>query len=324
MGDDCAKHSRPPKGNAAIGAIIAPCSSRKKSKPTRSARAVSLRVAAQPAVETAWLEKLRTFERPISAQDLYSGRGAGIARLCAAKTSAPLYIVSAGLGLVAGSTKVPTYGVTVARRGDDSIPLRIKGRFDPVPWWAAVCSGPVSTSLQQVLSKARGRIALLALTKPYAGMLAGALAALPGDLTVGLRIFGWRLEEDLPKALHGSIMNYDARLDAVLPGTRNDFAQRAMAHFVDVVLPLGGADCETHRRQVESALKGFVAPERITRPRASDDDILEWLKRPEQAVGGVGQLLRRVRDLGIACEQARFARLYSRTRQRTEEGMASL
>ena len=103
-------------------------------------------------------------------------------------------------------------------------------------------------------------------------MVGTSLAALHEELTTGLRIFGWRLQDDLPASLHKSVMNYDARLEAALPGTRNDFAQRAMAHFVDVVLPMGGTDSETHRRRIEGALAGLVAPKRVDRPRASDDE----------------------------------------------------
>jgi len=252
------------------------------------------------------------------------GRGAGLARGCARKSSAQLYIISAGLGLVKGSDNVPTYGVTVARTGDDSIPMRVTGRFDPAAWWASVCSGPFSTTFDRVLEQSRDRVTLLALTKPYAAMVGCSLAVLPKESVSGLRIFGWRLQDNLPASLHRSVMNYDARLDAASPGTRNDFAQRAMAHFVDVVLPMGAAaDCETHRRQIEVALAGLVAPERVARPRASDDEILDWLGQAAQAGGGIGHLLRRIRDRGIACEQSRFARLHAQARQRAKEGMAS-
>ena len=201
--------------------------------------------------------------------------------------------------------------------------MRVKGRFDLSAWWSAVGAGPISTSLERVLTQSQGRVTLLALTKPYAAMVGTSLAALSEELTAGLRIFGWRLQDDLPASLHGSVMNYDARLEAVLPGTRSDFSQRAMAHFVDVVLPMGGEDSETHRRQIEAALAGLVAPERVARPRASDDEILGWLGQATQAGGGVGRLLRRIRDQGIACEQSRFARLHAKCRQRVIEGMAA-
>jgi hypothetical protein len=323
MSDSQLLMDRPVAGRAIVGAVIAPCSSRKTLESPKQARAVSMPISSQTTLETAWVARLKTFERVVAAQDLYSGRGAALARRAAHKASASLYIVSAGLGLVAGSERVPAYGMTVARRGDDSIPIRVTGRFDPSAWWSAVCSGPISTTLERVLTQSQGRVTLLALTKPYAAMVGCSLAALPEELVADLRIFGWRLQDNLPASLHRSVMNYDARLEAALPGTRNDFAQRAMAHFVEVVLPMGGADSETHRRQIEVALAGLVAPERVARPRASDNEILDWLGQAAQAGGGVGRLLRRIRDQGIACEQSRFARLHGQFRQRVKEGMAS-
>jgi hypothetical protein len=323
MDDSRMQRVRPFIGRATVAAVIAPCSSRKRLESPTRARAVSFPISSQASLETAWLARVETFERVVAAQELYSGRGAALARRAAHKASASLYIVSAGLGLVAGSERVPAYGMTVTRRGDDSIPMRVAGRFDPSAWWSAVCSGPISTTLERVLTQSQGRITLLALTKPYAAMVGAALAALPEELAAGLRIFGWRLQDDLPASLHRSVMNYDARLEASLPGTRNDFAQRAMAHFVDVVLPMGGEDSEAHRRQIEVSLAGLIAPERVARPRATDDEILNWFGQAAQAGGGVGRLLRKIRDQGIACEQSRFARLHGQFRQRVKEGMAS-
>lgn len=302
-----------------VSAVIIPCSSRKRSVPGFCARAVSLPRSSQTELETAWLLRLDSLDRACAASDLYGGRGALLGRRSASAAAAPLYIVSAGLGLVGATEMVPTYGMTVAPRGDDSISARIDGRFDPGAWWAAVCTGPVSTTLDHLLDGSEGRLTLLALTRPYAAMLADSLARLREEVAAGLRIFGWRLQEVLTPALHGSVMGYDARLEAALPGTRNDFAQRALAHFVNVVLPIGARDREEHGRLVDGALAGLEAPRRAARPRASDAEILDWLGQPAQAGGGIGRLLRRVRDEGIACEQSRFARLHALARQEAHE-----
>ena len=308
------------KASADVAAVVIPCSSRKRLEPNRLARAVSLPRGSQYELETAWLDRLVLLERPVAARDLYSGRGALLGRQAARATSAPLYIASAGLGLVGEDVMVPAYGITVARRGDDAIPPRTVGRFDPGAWWAAVCAGPISTTFEQVLAGGEGRIALVALTKPYAAMLADSLKSLPERAVADLRLFGWGLRDDLPASLHGSIMGYDARLEAALPGTRSDFAQRALTHFVANVLPLGASNRERHRDLVEQVLGSLKAPHYATRARASDAEILAWLRRPAQASGGIGRLLRCIRDEGIACEQSRFSRLHAQARQQRSEG----
>lgn len=312
----------PPEVRAAdarVAAVIIPCSSRKRLEPEAQARAVSLPSVPQSELETAWLDRLRSFVRPVAAGDLYSGRGALLGRQASRAASAPLYIASAGLGLVGAGVMVPAYGITAARRGEDSVSSRVLGRFDPGAWWSAVCKGPMSTTLEHLLGDAGRGITLVALTGPYAALLGPSLAGLPDALVASLRIFGWRLQQVLPPTLHGSIMGYDGRLEAALPGTQNDFAQRALTHFVDRVLPLGDGDRERHRRRVEESLSGLWAPRRVARPRASDAELLDWLSRPEQAGGGIGGLLRRVRDEGIACEQSRFSRLHAQARERTNE-----
>jgi hypothetical protein len=158
IGDSHMLKDQPGVRRATVATVIAPCSSRKTLESPPQARAVSLAISSQGAVETAWLARVKTFERVVAAQDLYSGRGAALARRAAHKASASLYIISAGLGLVPGSESVPAYGMTVARRGDDSIPMRVTGRFNPSAWWSAVCSGPVSTTLERVLTQSQGHV----------------------------------------------------------------------------------------------------------------------------------------------------------------------
>lgn len=305
---------------ADVAIVVVPCSSRKRLEPKLQARAVSLPQASQNELETAWLSRLNFLERPVAARDLYSGRGALLGRQAARAVSAPLYIASAGLGLISEDAMVPAYSMTVARRGEDAIPLRAVGPFDSAAWWAAVCAGPISTTLEQVLAGGEGRISLIALTKPYAAMLAMSLGGLPQRSVAGLRLFGWGLHNDLPASLHDSIMGYDARLEAILPGTRSDFAQRALMHFVTNVLPSGVSNRDRHRDLVEQALGSLQAPHYATRPRASDAEILDWLGRPTQVGGGIGHLLRRIRGEGIACEQSRFSRLCLQARQQRSKG----
>ena len=182
-----------------VAAVIIPCSSRKRSVPEFRARAVSLPRSPQAELETAWLLRLGSLNRACAASDLYSGRGALLGRRSASAAAAPLYIASAGLGLIGATEMVPAYGMTAAPRGEDSIPAMIDGRFDPGAWWAAICAGPVSTTLDRLLEGSEGRLTLLALTRPYAAMLADSLAGLPEAVAAGLRIFGWRLQEVCPQ-----------------------------------------------------------------------------------------------------------------------------
>ena len=295
---------------ARVGAVIVPCSSRKTCAADPLARAVSLPYLPQTALETAWLQRVQSLDRRVTARALYGGRGASLGREASRLAMAPLFIVSAGLGLLEADQLVPSYGLTVADRGEESVSAKVSGRFDPSAWWSAVCSGPMSTSLERALAGLTGKVALLALTRPYAAMLGEELGRMPKDVVAGLRIFGWRVDEALPRTLHRYVMPYDDRLEAVLPGTRCDFAQRALVHFSREVLPLGQCGHQRHADVVKRALSSLTAPARTKRPRATDGEILAWLDAAFETATGVGRLLKRIRDDGIACEQARFTRLY--------------
>lgn len=246
------------------------------------------------------------------AGSLYAGRGFQLARQAAEARNAALYIVSAGLGLVAADCEIPAYGLTVGGRGPESVSGRTRGRFDPAAWWRAVATGPFSTPLADVFARGAPGPVLIALTQPYALMLAPELERLPRDALHRLRVVGTKLETLLPVRLADCVLPYDERLDSVLPGTRADFPQRALMHFVTCGLSaLPRAEAADHRDWVLATLADRHAPQRPQRPRLSDEAILSLIERHLTTTRGVGRLLRVLRDKeGIACEQARFTRLY--------------
>ena len=291
------------------GVVIVPCTNRKRHVAIGDLRAVSLPFSKQADAETAWVARVSGVRGATPAGDLYTGRGAHLGRRAAALAQARLFFVSAGLGLVGSSTHVPSYALTVADRGVDAIASRVEGRFDPAAWWSAVCRSPGSSSLFDVMRTSDG-FCLVALTRPYAALLSADLEALPDEDKGRLRLFGWRLEDHLPPSLQPAVMPYDARLDAALPGTQNDFPQRALAHFLSSGALLAGDGLEAHREAVRARMAELVAPRREVRPKATDGEILAWIVGRLPMMRGVQRLLRRIRDEGIACEQARFSRLY--------------
>ncbi|WP_353646255.1 hypothetical protein [Mesorhizobium sp. WSM2239] len=293
-------------------AVLVPCASRKRLRPDSNASAVSLRRSDQSDLETAWLERLAKLPVACEAAELYGGRGFQLARQASAIIGAPLYIVSAGLGLVASHRQVPAYGLTVSGLGPDSIAVRVNGRFDAASWWRAVNRGPYSTRLARILKKNASQPIVIALTQPYAWMLASDLDALSDAEVARLRIIGVKLDAALPSRFASTLLPYDERLEAILAGTRADFPQRALLHFVSEGLAAcPGGDALTHQRWVQTALAGRHAPVRRKRPRLPDEDILALIKRHLRKTTGIGGLLRVLRDReGVACEQARFSRLY--------------
>jgi hypothetical protein len=290
-----------------IGAVVIPCASRKRWPTAPGLTARELPRAGRAAVATEWDLRLRGAATQGDAKSLYMGRGFSLGASAAAHAGTPLFVVSAGLGVVAGTAAVPSYGLTVGTRTDDAIGSRIAGGFDPATWWRSVSAGPFSVGWRPVL--ATDGLILVAMSQAYAALIAGDLGALDPAGIARLRIFGTGLENVLPAALASSIMPYDARLDSLCPGTRTDFAQRALAHFARSIPP--NADAAGDAAAVAGALASHRAPERIERARAGDDVLIMTIRRHLRATSGIGRILRRLREQDqIACEQRRFTRLY--------------
>ena len=290
--------------------VITTCSHRKSAKPSRAATPSSLTCGNQTAVAEKWIAKVGGLPRCRSADTFYAGRAFGLAKEAANLSTARLYILSAGLGLVPASRLIPAYGLTITTRHEQSISRKIFGDFDPAEWFSSLLKAPYSDDWRDVAGRKSGRI-LLALSRPYAEMVGASLTNAPPKMLERLRIFGVSLEGALPATLHAAIAPYDERLNAIFPGTRTDFAQRAMLHFAKSVAPKPSKGREDDFAAVKSSLKGLKLPRLVQRPRVTDEEILAVIKRRLRMQSGAAGMLAALRhEEGLACEQSRFGRLY--------------
>ncbi|HTX51418.1 MAG TPA: hypothetical protein VME40_18735 [Caulobacteraceae bacterium] len=309
--------TRAPALAESISSIVTTCTNRKRHKASRAGTATALKPAPQADLAAQWIAVAQALPRTASAADLYAGRAFGLARDAATATGAPLFVVSAGLGLVAADQLLPAYGLTVSRGGAESIWTKVVGPFDAAAWFAALAESPFAVEWEQVFSPGSGRV-LIAMTRPYAEMIAPALAGRPRNELDRLRLFGAGLSSRLPPPLREAVVPYDDRLDTVLPGTRSDFAQRALLHFVQHIAVVG-RDRKGDSEAVRRALAPARTPSRPARQTASDADILMLIKARLTPTASASRLLRQLRDDDqVACEQGRFAGLYHRAK--TEDG----
>lgn len=295
---------------ASAAAVVSICSSRKFATAPASLLARNLPITSQDQVAAEWLKRLGKAAPVAKAGDLYGGRGFRLAQSAAKVSHAPLFIISAGLGLIAAETPVPAYGITVAAGADDALALKVTAGLDMTAWFETLEASPFSSDWDAVFA-AKGPV-LIALTRPYARLVGAQLAALERDALSRLRLFGESLEGVLPSALHKSIMPYDRRLDSVRPGARADFPQRALADFAAYVAPLSSAaEANFHRRAVSARLEGVTAPVIPERRRLDDQAILQLITLKLDENASASKLLRRLRDEDdVACEQNRFGRIY--------------
>jgi hypothetical protein len=262
----------------------------------------------QAAVAEAWTRLLRATPPTHQARDLYKGRAFSLAASGAHQLGSDFAIISAGLGLVRADTKIPSYDITARAGGPASVRDRIVGEFSLPDWWDVIKCGPFSADLRRDFS---GKRLLLCLSRSYLEMIQNDLRNIIGD-GGDLRIFGLSLDRAVPGELRPFIMPYDARLAGFWKkGTKSDFAQRALSHYIEVIVSKG-LPLEAEKLLIQRLLDTAPAPESLPRrQRLSDLELKAVIVELLPTVGrSRTRLLAVVRkERGLACEQSRFSRL---------------
>jgi hypothetical protein len=254
---------------------------------------------------------------PVGA--LYMGRSFAEAKRAAATLDADLYVVSAGLGVVAAHDLVPAYNLTASGRSGGLIEILASHSKQPTDWWNALCDGH---GLCELISKSVRANVFLALPSSYVQMVAEDLRQLPVEHWARVRLFtSLPGRNALPPLARESAMPYDDRLESVTgyAGTRADFPQRALRHFVEC---LAGhrLSADSGCQAVRVALSKFTPREIAPRARIDDDQLRQLIRTNWYICGGrSGRLLRFLRDVAkVACEQSRFAELWREVRVEQE------
>lgn len=300
--------------------VITTCTNRKRRPVPDGLRMASLPPSDLDDLVGLWSQRLAAEPARIPGEDIYGGRGFREAITAAKLLDARLLVVSAGLGLIDVSTAVPPYACTVLVDAPDSVRSRVTGAFSVERWWEALCrSSPFSISFHDAVEDTKGPICA-ALSGTYMEMIAEDILTLPTSMLGRLRLFTRARLDRVPFALRPFVMPYDDRLDgpdSSNRGTRSDFASRALCHFAELTRgePQGRSAAQ-HAAKVSAALDRWRMPVKVNRIRHDDAAMLDLIRAHWDAErGSSSRLLRRFRDdLGIACEQGRFAALARRVR----------
>lgn len=255
------------------------------------------------------------FRPQTPAGQLYTGRAIVEAKRASRSAKASLYFVSAGMGLVSAEEQIPAYDLTPAEaKGGLADALR-RHSSSAAEWWSTLSND----GLSRLISGHADHLVLVALPATYLRMVALDLAHLRAADVDRLRIFtSVAGEREVPEVLRPSVMPYDDRLESVsgFPGTRGDFAQRALCHFVE---ELAGLSCSVHegRALVEEALRTHRQRTVPERRRLDDSEVRALIaSRWWSCAGRSALLLRALRDEeAVACEQSRFAQLWREVRE---------
>jgi hypothetical protein len=255
------------------------------------------------------------------ARDLYLGRTFLDAAAVADTLGAELAVVSAGLGWVDADDLILPYELTVAD-GNGSILPRLEAIGASTPqWWARLnqVRRGLSDPLAERLRMKRYERVLVALPARYLEMLGSDLDRIPHEARSAIRIFTSPAGRAmLGRSWRDSALAYDERLDdprSPYRGTRVDFAQRAMRHFVEGLRAVEMSLPAAHAA-VEASLAPLDLREMPRRLRLDDAEVRELLREHWRTCAGQSsRLLRFLRDTqGVACEQSRFRALWLQVR----------
>jgi hypothetical protein len=271
-----------------------------------------------------WVEQLEQVPRYRAAHHVYQGRSVKESLAAAQALQARLVFVSAGLGAVPADTSIPSYNLTL-QGGSGAIGPHLQALgVAPSAWWA-VLTQALDRPLQSHWASADTEAIYLALPSTYLALIADELAAL-ADSPWADRTWVFtsaRGRTLLPTSLVSRALPYDARLEVVGPsGTQSDFPQRALRHFIALSLP-AKVSVDAAFQAVEQALSVAAPRRKVVRRMVSDDELIAQLRRSwSDQRGQSSRLLAHLRhDLGIACEQSRFRRLWQSVRQDIEPSL---
>jgi hypothetical protein len=302
--------------------VLTNCTGRKMHGPGAVAQDLPSGSASVESLALAWRSALLAVDSLHVAKDLYAGRSIREAEAVAACLDAPLYVVSAGLGLISVTDRIPAYDLTVASTGATILPALRRLGASPRHWWTELTrsagdASPVGTLMRRHSSA----VVYVAMPASYLDLIADEVASLPTAERRRLRIVSspaW--QRGAPPELAPFVLPYDERLESTeFAGTRADFPQRALRHFIQALQghTLGAEDgravvAEAMSKQTLKVLPG--------RKRCTDEEIRSLLRRHWGANDGSGSRLLRVLrdDLLVKCEQTRFRDLWRDVRSEME------
>jgi hypothetical protein len=294
--------------------ILTNCTGRKRT----GSQAITLPPASRrdslPSIAESWRRSTRLAPRTRTAAETYVGRSFAEARHISANLEAELFVLSAGLGIVAADELVPHYDLTVVDGSNSVRPLLSSLGMKASDWWAALLAAfGNQRSVRSLVETHPHCQVLVALPSSYLEMVAEDLEELSDSELKRVRIFSSSKGRSVVSdRVRNVVLPYDDRLEgSEFPGTRNDFAQRALRHFTET-LGAHRLSLQNAEHAVLTALAAMTPRQIPVRARKTDEEIMKLLTlKWGKFDGSSTRLLRYLRDDAlVACEQSRFRNLW--------------
>jgi hypothetical protein len=290
--------------------IVVTCANRKRHAVAPPLRLGSLGQRRPAARFATWTTRLGSSTHPrYPALDLYAGEHWQVVRSLTSDTAlgarVVLWVASAGYGLIPADVAICAYGATFSA-GRDAVGTTVAEVAD---WWGRLGDwpGPVPDqprTFTDLARRTRSATIIAVLSEAYQRACADdllAAAALVGS--DALSVVG---PPDAHPQLTDLLVPVTAPLRHTVGGSLQALNVRAARHL----LTHGAGSGRAALREAAVAATPANAPAgRPTGQRMSDAEVRAYIRA--QPHTSATQLLRRLRDTGRSCEQARFGRLHA-------------
>lgn len=303
-------------------ALVVPCTKTKSRPVSEAMRFGALAKGECAQVARAW-QKVASGESSLRAGALYCGNNWKLATRAQKHLGEPceLWIVSAGFGLVSSEEALPAYSATFAAE-ENRVAEQIGGERSPAvahaAWWKAINVARRETETPLLSAFAEYDRVILALSAAY-------LSAVRADAALLARELGpenlWLVAMEtraLPPALRECAVFLNSDIENLVGGTRVTLNLRALAWWLQEIVPVAGWDREAQQHEICRRLSAVEpAPPRVA-VSLSDEEVTAWIMAARAQAGeqwpsgGKTGLLRTLRASGQSCEQKRFSRLCER------------
>ena len=292
-----------------IPEVVVACTKRKRLAPAVGLSFHELPTASAARLVQVWHARAAGAET-VEAIRLYGGPSwACVLRL---KERAPvnIHVMSAGFGLLGEKDLIPPYAATFAT-SPDQVCLKVlepsKDRHQE--WWREI--GCIETPLANILREKKVVIVAAGIQYLHAcerdlEQLANALG--PKRLLV---VNVSKASGSLPCAIRDCLLPVDIRLARHLACPLSTVHHRAAEWLAGSLGPQLDWNLTDLREEVGTLLDKAPRAVRVVN-RQTDGQVSSWIGSQLSVDRGIScaKLLRRLRDLGLSCEQSRFRRLF--------------
>ena len=273
-----------------------------------------------------WCARLQAASEPtVAARDLYKGDHWQVSLEIAASApqghSCRLWVASAGHGLIDVDCPVHSYAATFRTDQEDSV---VRSSTEARAWWTGL------TVDAQARSAEPSSLEALVAEDPAAGLIVVAspsyINALEVDLSAAIRLMSDASRAIIVSAgkprkaspLSPQWLSFDARIRTIVGGGMQGLNARVARFLCQSAgsWPLTVEAAQACLDEACHSIERFRYPSRDGQSDAALTEFIEEELRTDSRVTKTG-LLRKLRSMGLACEQKRFGALFNQVKHQS-------